>query len=519
MNLKMRFNRLFLAALSWGVTMSHAASPASTPFTPNWQQRHQLQLLVDHAGLALPMTHWPLPAAVVEDALMRLPNSAPQQGSVDARPIRQKLLSDLKQHLQGQSRVQIRQEAEAPAGFDDNYTPGSSLHLISPEGNGQTDGGFAYAYRLGVKLEQSSNSLSRGTSTWGTDGQHQARLDGSAAVIGLGEWNVQAFSQKFWWGPGWQNSLILSHNAPAWNGMGVQRNSVAASSSPWWRWAGPWNFEWFVAQAQDPWVTASQPRGFLMSGFRLTLQPQPWLEVGLSRAMQAAGSGRAGGVGPFTKALLFQNSHTEGTTDTRVDISNSVAGFDVRARCPQRWGSCAFYTQWMGEDTTAVYGNKIQQPWKYTTLWGYEQTFTAGRHRGFIEYSNMYQDSSPLETYRGTPGGIGSFYPQGETNGARWMSSSFGGGSEVTTVGWMDQAQERVVKLHWGRTLYSVGAYLPGVTAPHGKLQGASMRQTWHWQGYRISPEMSVLNLSQGQDQWANKRQNLRLGIEVSRRY
>ena len=62
-------------------------------------------------------------------------------------------------------------------------------------------------------------------------------------------------------------------------------------------------------------------------------------------------------------------------------------------------------------------------------------------------------------------------------------------------------------------------AALPGVTAPHGKLQGASMRQTWHWQGYRISPEMSVLNLSQGQDQWANKRQNLRLGIEVSRRY
>jgi len=137
----------------------------------------------------------------------------------------------------------------------------------------------------------------------------------------------------------------------------------------------------------------------------------------------------------------------------------------------------------------------------------------------FAEYANMYQDSSPLETYRGTPGGIGSFYPQGETNGARWMSSSFGGGSEVTTLGWMDAQSERMVKVHWGRTLYSAGAYVPNLNAPRGELRGMSLRQTWQWQGYRVSPELSVLHLKDGVDQWSNRRNNLRMGVEFSRRF
>jgi hypothetical protein len=475
-----------------------------------------LQRLVDEAGLALPMTHWPLPAEAVRLALEQLPTPNWDKEHPDWLSMRQQLLNDLRLHAQGVVRAQLRNPTEAPVGFGDNETPGSSVQILSPEHTGAMGSG-SYALRLGATLSQSSNSLQQGTSTWGPDGKAQFRLEGSSAVAEVGGWNLQAFSQKFWWGPGWQNSLILSGNAPAWNGLGLQRNAVAASTSPWWRWAGPWNLELFAAQAQDPWVAASQPRGFVMSGFRLTLQPQPWLEVGLSRAMQFGGHGRTWGLNKFDAALLFQNSHTYDANDTRGDLANSLAGFDARARCPLNWGPCAFYTQWMGEDTTAVIGNHIQQPWKYTTLWGLEHTFAEGRYRGFFEYSNMYQDSSPLETYVATPGGIGSYYPQGETNGARWMSSFFGGGSEVTTWGWIDAQTERVIKYHYGRTLYSVGAYSPGLNAPHGDLRGFEIKQTWHWQGYRITPELSVLRLNQGQDQWANKRDNLRLGLQVSR--
>jgi hypothetical protein len=483
---------------------------------PTWQQRHQLQRLVDEAGLGLPMTHWPLPTSVVQDALEKLPVQRWAVEHPDWAALQRSLLADLKRHIGASATLDLRNTSEAPVGFGDNDTPGSSLKILSPEGNGQA-AGVSYAYRLGAKVEASSNSINPGAGLWGPDGQNQASLEGSSAVVDLAGWNLQAFSQKFWWGPGWQNSMILGSNAPAWNGFGLQRNSVTESSSPWWRWMGPWNLELFAAQAQDPWVVAGQPRGFVMSGFRLTLQPQPWLEVGLSRAMQFGGNGRTWGMGNFVSALATQSSHYYGVGSTTTDLSNSLAGFDARARCPISWGNCAAYTQWMGEDSTAVIGNHVQMPWRYTNLWGVETTYGGGRYRAFAEYENMYMDSSPLETYKAEPGGIGSFYNQGETNGARWMASSFGGGSEVTTLGWMDAEKERVAKFHIGRTLYSVGAFSPNVNAPHGHLMGFELNQTWRWQGYKITPNFSVLHLSQGQDQWANKRDNVRLGLQISR--
>ena len=42
---------------------------ASVPYTPSWSARHQLQLLSDLVDLQLPTSHWPLPAAAVEQAL------------------------------------------------------------------------------------------------------------------------------------------------------------------------------------------------------------------------------------------------------------------------------------------------------------------------------------------------------------------------------------------------------------------------------------------------------------------
>ena len=42
---------------------------------PDAAARHRLELLVDEAGLELPLTHWPLPRRAVEDALDALPGA------------------------------------------------------------------------------------------------------------------------------------------------------------------------------------------------------------------------------------------------------------------------------------------------------------------------------------------------------------------------------------------------------------------------------------------------------------
>jgi len=249
--------------------------------TPNWQTRHQLQLLVDQAGLALPLTHWPLPSAAVSQALAGLPSELP---APELEAARSAVLRDLQQRQQqGRVQLQLRGRAEGLTGFGENYTPGSSVQAVSSEK--RLDAGkVTLAGRLGVRLEDTSDALAANPSGMGTEGRYQARLEGSAAVLGWAGWNVQAFSHRHWWGPGWQSSLVNGANTPAWNGVGIQRGTVKPSDSPWLSWMGPWNLDVFVARAQDPQVAARQPVGYLYSGARLTLQPQPWLEVGLSRA-------------------------------------------------------------------------------------------------------------------------------------------------------------------------------------------------------------------------------------------
>ena len=247
---------------------THAQTVASVPYTPSWMARHYLQWLSDHAGLRITGSHWPLPAAAVEQALSSL-----NLENVDAQPAKQardfvnQEIESLRTH--GRSRLHVRNSVEALNGYSESDTPSSSLQLTSPES--RLDAGAAsLAWRLGARVEASSNGIP------------PIRPDGSALVLGFQGWQLQAFSHQHWWGPGWQSSLVNGHNNPAWQGAGIQRSSVAESDSAWLSWMGPWNLDLFVAKAQDPSVVANQPSGFVFSGMRLTMKPKPWLELGVA---------------------------------------------------------------------------------------------------------------------------------------------------------------------------------------------------------------------------------------------
>lgn len=518
---KMISRTLVLAcALCCGVAQAqNQALSASVPYMPSWQARHQLQLLVDHADLALPMSHWPLPAAAVAQALRQLPANLPT-GDVDLASARALVLRELAQRQsQGQLRLHMRSRAEGAVGYGDNYTPGSSVQLVSEEKRVHS-GDWSVAGRLGVRAEDSANSLNTPASGWGTEGRYQARLEDAAAVLGWGGWQVQAFSQRFWWSPGWQNSLVNGNNQPAWNGVGLQRSSVERTDSPWLRWMGAWNFEAFLARAQDPLVLTNanpaQAQGFVFGGMKLTLQPWPWLEVGLSRGLQVGGAGRPNGLSTYAKAMLGKETN-KWPWDTFPDSSGQIAGYELRLRCPKAWGDCAFYSQGMGDDRTTG----IPFPIKFFTMLGAEKAFDGGRQRVFYEWVNTNSFSHPFE-HNGSsyPGYINGVYGQGYTNGARWAASPFGSGAVVNTVGWLDAERQTMVKLHKGRATSTVGAYDPSVAptglGPHGGLWGVSAQRTWTDGHLSWTPELSYLHFEQGQDVGVNRKNSLRLGLTLA---
>ena len=225
--------------------IAQAQSPhdASLPYMPSWQARHALQLLADQAALPLPVTHWPLPAQAVRQALQTIS----PQGEL-AQAGQQVLAEIMALQTHGQVRLHLRTPCEGLPGFGDNYTPGTSGQVQSPEWQGG-DATLSYAVRLGGKLEASFNSLSSAHNGVGSEQAYQLRPEGTAVVFSAMGWNLQASSQRYWRGP-------------AWTSVGLQRASAAPSASPWLAWLGPWNFDIFLAQAQDPIVIPQQPSGF-----------------------------------------------------------------------------------------------------------------------------------------------------------------------------------------------------------------------------------------------------------------
>ncbi|WP_090138247.1 capsule assembly Wzi family protein [Limnohabitans sp. DM1] len=525
-----------LVALFWALLLAMAQAQtqpqrpmdmaASVPYTPSWTARHHLQWLVDHAGLQITTSHWPLPAAAVELSLAQMvfKGEGPKGSSwgdgaltdIQAAELARAFVLKELQALRSSGRMQlhVRSESEALNGYGENYTPGTSAQISTAEGR-QAWGDLSVAGRLGARLEASPNSLQTQFRGMGTEGRYAFKPEGSAAVLGFAGWNVQAFSHRFWWGPGWQSSMVNGHNNPAWSGVGVQRGSVLPSVSPWLSWMGPWNLDVFVAKAQDPLVVANQPTGFLFSGMRLTLKPQPWLEVGLSRGLQTGGKGRQGGLSNFVKAMLGQQVNAS-AQDSFVDSSGQIAGFDVRLSCPPSWGlwlgSCAAYTQWMGEDAAG----KIPLPYKFMTLWGVESTVGQGRHRVFAEWANANAYSLPWDKKQAFPGYVNGVYGQGYTQGARWVGPAQGAGSRVVTLGWMDADSQRQLKVHKGRINTSLGAYDPRVNAPRGDVWGIGASQVLTWKGMTWTPELAYTELSEGLDQRASKLKNWRVGLQMS---
>ena len=480
-------------------------------------------MLSDEAPLALVTTHWPQPANAVQDALARLTADSDKPLPPHLQQALALVQAELDSTQRGALRATVRNASESFVGFGDDYTPGSSVQFESPVWLSGSNEGIRVTGRIAMRLEENANPVITHPSGVGGNSQVQARLTNSALIATLGSVNLQMFSHNTWWSPGWQSSLLASNNVPAWNAVGLQRAQSGRSESPWLSWMGPWSAEWFVAQAQDPKVvTTHQPTGYLYTGMRITAKPMPWVEVAASQMLQSAGSGHYGGLSAYLHGLIGKGSNADTPAQQLKDPGNSLSGFDLRLGCGPLGLRCAAYGQIMGEDAASA-GLGLPIPYKNLTLGGLETWSADGRYRWFLEYTDTHcRVRGDPYTGKYPVGASGcayrnSQYPQGETNATRWQGSSFGPDSTMTTLGWYDAQDRRLVKLHRGQIGVSVGTYNPMLSnLPGGDAWGLSVKQTVDWAGVRWTPEAAYMHLSAGQSQGNYLRSDLRVGIAAS---
>ncbi len=452
------------------VLLPGTGSAASVPWTPSVMARHAIELLVDDGGMPLTVTQWPLPRDAVEQAIDALPPGL-SPALEDARDL---VRSELRAQRSARVGTTLRGRRDAISGFGDDATPGSSLQLRSEELDGPH-----IAMQLGGRLDAVSDS-----------GRSHAtpRLDDSAVAVDAFGLQVQAWAHRSWWGPGWQSALPLSNNAPALDGIGLQRASDVPSRSPWLSWLGPWNIDFFLArtvgQAPGPGSNA------LISGTRLTIKPFSHLELGLTHMVQFGGQGLPEGLGAIARAVTGVHENVPEGSDERRDSGNGLGGYDIRVRCPDAL-RCAAYGQFMGED------DKKHLPYGFMNLVGTEIWSADGVSRFYLEATEISCRYQVVSLPRLGCAYRNHAYPYGYTAGDRWLGASVGPEARLVTLGWIDSDWDSSIRIDLGREGSRIGTFArPDDGSSTGRLMGISARRTWHLGGLSLTPEFDWSHVS-----------------------
>jgi len=211
--------------------------------------------------------------------------------------------------------------------------------------------------------------------------ERAGRMDGTFLGAAVGNWMITAGSLDRWWGPGWDNSLILSNYARPVPSLSISRIENNKFESRLLNWLGPWNLVISGGQLDSE----SSIAHVKLIGMRLTFSPAPGLEIGASRSIQWGGEGRPQDFSNFTDAILGRSNVSSANADK--ENSNQLGGFDIRWVSPLFNGNYTLYGQITGEDEAGFLPSQYMSL-VGTEIWGHLRG--ARSWRLVLEHSNTH---------------------------------------------------------------------------------------------------------------------------------
>lgn len=188
------------------------------------------------------------------------------------------------------------------------------------------------------------------------DNGHDVNVEGSYIAGKL--WNQWLIAGQIptYWGPGHDGSLIRGDASRPVYGFTAQRAEQKAFESKWLSWVGPWQYQAFAGRLDD---YKAVPDANLI-GLRLTAQPLPYLELGVSRTFQIDGKGQPGSAKAYWNAFIGKDNECADVTCTgEGNASNQLAGFDGRLNLqPLLDLPVSLYGQYVGEDEAGLLPSK-----------------------------------------------------------------------------------------------------------------------------------------------------------------
>ena len=245
----------------------------------------------------------------------------------------------------------------------------------------------------------------------------RVRLDGSYIAAKLNNWIVSYGALERWWGPGWDNSPILSTAARPIPALTVQRNFSDPVRAKALRWLGPWTATAVFGHLESERAIRS-PRFF---GFQLNFRPRPKIEVGFQRTAIWCGEGRGCGSAAVGNPLAGPDTSGQADAVGRKALGNQLAGGSVRILSPFGDKPYAIYVHLVGEDTMVGLPTKLfglagvesRVRWRDRNVLLYaEATDTACNAFGRPQFDCAYTDAVYATGYRYRGRSLGSSFEQ-----------------------------------------------------------------------------------------------------------
>ncbi len=406
-----------------GLSLAGMAAPVlAGPFADvgDRQLRQDVDALYAAGLIEGPMDSWPLPWAQIDAGLNKAKDGRQLDPYLNAAVQRLDRLADFAaQRVATDIRISATSSPSLARDF-------GTLARAKGDASGKLElntGIFSVAVGATV----------RGGFTQGTDIRHLTP-EPSQIAIRLGDWAVYGGYTQQWFGPGHDGALLFSNNAAPFPKVGIKRLLPGRVNLPVLRWLGPVQFEIFGGVLDGPRKDFSN---ILTFGTRLSFSPARGLQIGLNRAQQLCGSGRACGfkqiLSSFGGVGNLDNPTTGNQNAFNTQAGNQLAGYDVSYT--QRFGKVAakFYFEAEAEDFDNIVleqyarmvGTTVSGPWgskgaSWVTTVEYADTLgvslfngtplegvTGGqtRYPGSIYNNSLFTDGF---TYRGLPIGYWS---------------------------------------------------------------------------------------------------------------
>jgi hypothetical protein len=217
------------------------------------------------------------------------------------------------------------------------YIPPNAQGVPVPDGAGYRVNGFfraaPYSW-LGLQA--------RAEAVAGSDGERTGRIEETSLRLGWPQATLEAGRFAVWYGPGRHGALLFTTNAEPLIGVRIRNPRPIAFPKPI-GFLGAFQYDFFMARID----TGGPYPDSLVSGMRLALRPNRYLELGASRALHFGGEGRDESVSTFFDILRGKRESAGNTPK-----GNGLASIDAKVFLPFRIQPAVLYGEWGGEDTS-----------------------------------------------------------------------------------------------------------------------------------------------------------------------